>query len=308
MAAERGAARSAGMDVVHKTMSRRHLLAGKADVGITPGVAKQPDARAGASRRIFITGSTDGLGLAAARSLIGQGHAVLLHARSRERAASIEAVVARGMGVVVGDLSSGAETRALAESVNKHGRMDAVIHNAGIVGRSGRANTVDGHASTLAVNALAPYILTALIERPARLLYLSSSMHRGASASLNDVNWSKRSWDADLAYSESKLYVTALTFAVARRWPAVLANAVDPGWVPTRMGGPDAPDDLALGHATQEWLAVSDDDAARVSGGYWHHRRQTAPVKEARDTAFQNRLLAKCAELTGVVLPISPGS
>jgi NAD(P)-dependent dehydrogenase (short-subunit alcohol dehydrogenase family) len=293
------------MDVVHRTMSRRHVLAGLATLGITPAAAEHSNARPGGSRRIFITGSTDGLGLAAARSLISQGHAVLLHARSRERAASIEAIAARGMGVVIGDLSSAAETRALAENVNKHGRMDAVIHNAGIVGRSGRANTSDGHASTLAVNALAPYILTGLIERPARLVYLSSSMHRGASASLDDVNWKMRRWNADLAYSESKLYVTALAFAVARRWPAVLSNAVDPGWVPTRMGGPNAPDDLALGHATQEWLAVSDDEAARVSGRYWHHRRQTAASRDSLDPAFQDRLIATCAELTGVALPMS---
>ena len=293
------------MDVVHKTMSRRHVLAGLAALGITPAAAEQSNARPGGSRRILITGSTDGLGLAAARSLISQGHAVLLHARSRERAASIEAIAARGMGVVIGDLSSAAETRAIAQSVNKHGRMDAVIHNAGIVGRSGRANTIDGHASTLAVNALAPYILTGLIERPARLVYLGSSMHRGASASLDDVNWKMRRWNADLAYSESKLYVTALAFAVARRWPAVLSNAVDPGWVPTRMGGPNAPDDLALGHATQEWLAVSDDDAARVSGRYWHHLRQTAPARDSLDPAFQDRLIATCAELTGVALPMS---
>ncbi|HTV03652.1 MAG TPA: SDR family NAD(P)-dependent oxidoreductase [Luteitalea sp.] len=254
-------------------------------------------------RRIFITGSTDGLGMAAAQSLIGQGHSVLLHARSKARAASIASTVSRGLGVVIGDLASAAETRALAASVNRFGRMDAVIHNAGMVGRDGRGDTAEGHASTLAVNVLAPYILTALIERPARLIYIGSSMHRGADASLRDIDWTTRPWNADLAYSESKLYITALAFAVARRWPGVVSSAVDPGWVPTKMGGPSAPDKLPLGHATQEWLAVSDEPAARASGRYWHHLRQADVAPTAADTAFQDRLVARLAELTGVQLP-----
>ena len=155
--------------------------------------------------------------------------------------------------------------------------MDAVIHNAGTYHEPSRGPTPEGHARTLAVNTLAPYMLTALIERPGRLVYLSSSMHRGGGGSLRDIDWVERRWDPSRAYSESKLYVAALAFAVARRWPDVLSNAVDPGWVPTKMGGPGAPDDLEMGHLTQTWLAVSDDPAAMVSGGYWYHRqRQTS--------------------------------
>lgn len=282
---------------------RRSFLGVLAAAGLAPQTSGQRAAVPPAPRRVFITGSTDGLGLAAARTLIDQGHAVLLHARSQARAASIDATVRRALGVVIGDLGSAAETRALADSVNKIGRMDAVIHNAGMVGRSGRGPTPEGHASTLAVNTLAPYILTALIQRPARLIYLSSAMHRGADASLRDIDWTARPWDADRAYSESKLYVTALALAIARRWRDVSSNAVDPGWVPTRMGGPNAPDDLASGHATQEWLAVSDDSAARTSGHYWHHRKRAEPAKEAQDPVFQDRLLSILAELTGVTLP-----
>jgi NAD(P)-dependent dehydrogenase (short-subunit alcohol dehydrogenase family) len=253
-------------------------------------------------RRIFITGSTDGLGLAAADALIDQGHAVVLHARSEARAASIAGTARRALGLVIGDLSSAAETRALADSVNTLGRMDAVIHNAAVYAEGSRAATVDGHARTLAVNVLAPYMLTALIERPSRLVYLSSSMHRGADATLRDMDWTERPWDADRAYSESKLYLTALALALARRWPTVLSNAVDPGWVPTRMGGPGAPDDLALGHVTQAWLAVSDSATASVSGRYWHHQRTEEPARPARDVAFQDRLMSRLAALTGVEL------
>ncbi len=145
-------------------------------------------------------------------------------------------------------------------------------------------------------------MLTALIERPDRLIYVSSSMHHGGDDSLRDIDWVERRWDTNRAYSESKLYVTALAFAVARRWPKVLSNAVDPGWVPTKMGGPGAPDDLEKGHLTQTWLAASDEPAAKVSGRYWHHRQQQKPAAEALDPGFQDRLIAKLAELTGVGL------
>jgi NAD(P)-dependent dehydrogenase (short-subunit alcohol dehydrogenase family) len=252
--------------------------------------------------RVFITGSTDGLGLAAARTLMEEGHHVVLHARSKKRAAAISDWAPKAAGVVIGDLSSAAETRSVAEQVNKIGRMDAVIHNAGIYQVPDRGSTPEGHASVLAVNTLAPYMLTALIERPHRLIYMSSGMHRGGDGSLRDIDWVERRWDSSLAYSESKLYVTALAFAVARHWPDVLSNAVDPGWVPTKMGGPGAPDDLTLGYLTQTWLAVSNDAAAQVSGAYWHHREQQKPAAEALDPAFQDRLVAKLAELTGVKL------
>jgi NAD(P)-dependent dehydrogenase (short-subunit alcohol dehydrogenase family) len=152
------------------------------------------------------------------------------------------------------------------------------------------------------VNTLAPYILTALIERPQRLIYLSSGMHRGASGSLRDIDWKERRWDSSTAYSESKLFVVALAFAAARHWSDVLSNAVDPGWVPTKMGGPGAPDDLTQGHLTQTWLAVSDDAEAKITGGYWHHREQRKPAAEALDHDFQDRLVAKLAELTGLSL------
>jgi NAD(P)-dependent dehydrogenase (short-subunit alcohol dehydrogenase family) len=252
--------------------------------------------------RVFITGSTDGLGRDAARSLIDEGHQVVLHARSKQRASALADLAPRAAGVAIGDLASAAETRALAEQVNKIGRMDAVIHNAGIYREPNRGATPEGHAKVLAVNVLAPYMLTQLIERPDRLVYLSSSMHYGGEASLRDVDWTERRWDTNQAYSDSKLFITALAIALAKRWPKVLSNAVDPGWVPTKMGGAGAPDDLEEGHRTQTWLAVSDEAAAKVSGAYWHHRKPRKPAADAVDTAFQDRLIAKLAELTGVKL------
>jgi NAD(P)-dependent dehydrogenase (short-subunit alcohol dehydrogenase family) len=252
--------------------------------------------------RVFITGSTDGLGRGAAAALMGDGHDVVLHARTPERAAALSGLAPGAAGVVIGDLASAAQTRALADQVNRIGRMDAVIHNAGVFLEPSRSATPEGHAKTLAVNTLAPYMLTALIDRPPRLIYLTSGLHYTAAGSLRDIDWTGRPWDAGQAYAESKLCVTALALALARAWPGVLSNAVDPGWVPTRMGGPAATGDLEMGHLTQIWLAVSNDAAATVSGGYWYHRERQQPAPPARDPAFQDQLIERLAALTGVAL------
>jgi NAD(P)-dependent dehydrogenase (short-subunit alcohol dehydrogenase family) len=237
-----------------------------------------------------------------ALQLIGEGHAVVLHARSLPRAAALADLALRSAGIVVGDLSRADETRSVAEQVNRIGRMDAVIHNAGVYGARGRATTADGCAKMLAVNTLAPYLLTALVRRPDRLIYLSSDMHYGARGALRELEADMPRGDRDSIYSDSKLYVTALAFAVARYWPEVLSNAVDPGWVPTRMGGPAAPDDLDLAHVTQAWLAVSDDPAAKQSGRYWYHGQQQQPAAKALDPGFQDQLTATLAGMTGVSL------
>lgn len=253
--------------------------------------------------RVVITGSTDGLGRAAAQALIAQGHDVVFHARSRERAAALSELTARAAGVVVGDLRSALETRSIADQVNDIGRMDAVIHNAGIYRTPGREATPEGHSSILAVNTLAPYLLTALIERPARLGYLSSGLHRGGAGPLHDLDFAVRPWDTARAYNESKLHVVTLAFALARRWPDVLSNAVDPGWARSRMGGSSAPVSLEQGARTQSWLAVSDDPAAKVSSRYWRNMREERPAAQAMDVGFQDQLIAELAALTSVALP-----
>lgn len=253
--------------------------------------------------RIFITGSSDGLGLAAARSLLADGHELVLHARSAGRAEELRGVSPQALGIVTGDLASADETRAVADQVNAIGRMDAIIHNAGIYTAPDRGTSPEGHAGILAINTLAPYILTALIDRPARLVYMSSSLHRGGEGSLADIDWTTRPWDAARAYAETKLQVAALAVAVARRWPEVLSNAVDPGWVRTKMGGSNAVLDLDTGQRTQSWLAVSQEPAALVSGGYWHAMAQQDPAPEVSDVAFQDKLVAELERLTGVVLP-----
>ena len=194
--------------------------------------------------RVFITGSSDGLGLMVGQDLADQGHRVVLHARNDARAADAKKALPKAEAVVVGDLASIAATKDLAAHVNALGPFDAVIHNAAVGFREEKRLTSDGLQHVFAINTLAPYILTMLIGRPKRLVYLSSGMHDRANANLDDILWRKRPWDGSTAYAESKLHDVMLAFTVARLWPNVLSNAMTPGWVPTKMGGAGRPTTL----------------------------------------------------------------
>jgi NAD(P)-dependent dehydrogenase (short-subunit alcohol dehydrogenase family) len=254
--------------------------------------------------RVLITGSTDGLGLMAGRLLVEQGHSVTLHARNDRRAENAQAELPGADRVLVGDLLSLGGIRSVAEQANDAGRYDAVLHNAGIGYREPRRiETVDGLSHLFTVNVLAPYLLTALITPPRRLVYLSSGMARGGNAELSDPQWAQRRWNGSQAYSDSKLFDLLLAFGVARRWPQVLSNSVEPGWVPTRMGGPGAPDDLDLAPVTQVWLAVSDNAAALVSAKHFYHQRQRPAPAVAHNADAQDAFLAYCADLTNVQIP-----
>jgi NAD(P)-dependent dehydrogenase (short-subunit alcohol dehydrogenase family) len=254
--------------------------------------------------RVLITGSADGLGRMAAQLLIEQGHKVVLHARSEERGREALAAVPGAETVVIGDLASIAQTRKLAEQVNALDSLDSVIHNAGIGYREPRrVATEDGLPQVFAVNTLAPYILTALIQRPKRLVYLSSGLHQTGDVSLKDLAWEHRPWRGQQAYSDTKLHDVLLAFAIARRWPDVFSNALEPGWVATKMGGAGATDDLDEGHRTQVWLAASDDPGAMVTGKYFYHMQLRAPNPSAGDRDRQEQLLDACKRFSGVDLP-----
>ena len=227
----------------------------------------------------------------------------MLHARNQNRANELRPKVSGAGAIVVGDLSSIAQTKSVAEQVNELGAMDAVIHNAAVgYQEPKRLETEDGLPQVFQVNTLAPYVLTALIRKPKRLVYLSSGLHKQGDASLNDLTWERRKWDGTQAYSDTKLHDVLLAFAVARLWPDVLSNALEPGWVPTKMGGPSAPDELDQGHRTQVWLAASDDLAAKVTGQYFFHLKRRAAHSAAHDSKIQDRLLAACKEMSGLEL------
>lgn len=240
----------------------------------------------------------------AARLLIEQGHVIVLHARNDARKRDAITAVTRAEAVVTGDLTSLAQIRDVADQVNALGTFDAVIHNAAVGFRERRRlETVDGLAHVFAVNTLAPYLLTALIRRPQRLIYVSSELHRRGDASLRDLNWETRAWRGSQAYADTKLHDVLLACAIARRWPGVRSNALEPGWVPTKMGGAHATGDLDAAHRTQAWLATGDDPAAEVTGGYFFHMRPRKPSGAVDDAVRQDRLLAACARITGVTLP-----
>jgi len=236
--------------------------------------------------RVFITGSADGLGQLSAEWLIGEGHMVVLHARDEKRGVDAIKKNPKAEAVLTGDLSSIEETRNLADRVNQLGLFDAVIHNAGVYQASSK--------EIFSVNVLAPYILTCMIKKPKRLIYLSSGMHLHGSAKLDRFNLNQ------VTYSDSKLYVLMLCMAVARKWKDIYANAANPGWVPTKMGGRGAPDDLTKGFATQVWLAASNDEKAKVNGRYFFHQKQSGYNSKADDIDSQENLLSLCKELTGI--------
>jgi NAD(P)-dependent dehydrogenase (short-subunit alcohol dehydrogenase family) len=238
--------------------------------------------------RIFITGSSDGLGSIAAKLLIDQGHQVVLHARNAERRRQALQRAPGAEKVLIGDLSSIEETKMLAAEINMMGSFDSIIHNAGVYQVP--------NIQIFAVNTLAPYILTCLIHKPQRLIYLSSGMHLQGDPGLMALSRDTSRY----GYSDSKLHVVILSMAVARKCPDVYSNAVNPGWVPTKMGGKSAPDDLGKGAETQAWLAVSNDEEAKVSGRYFYHKREKYFQPAAGDPVVQEKLLALCEEISGI--------
>lgn len=241
--------------------------------------------------RIFITGSADGLGQLSAKTLIEQGHKVVLHARNAERAHDAIKKNPEAESVVTGDLSNIEETKNLAYEINKLGAFDAVIHNAGVYQTSAK--------EIFSVNTLAPYVLTCLVEKPKRLIYLSSGMHLQGCSKFDYF----KTDISRITYSDSKLHVLLLCMAVVRKWPDVYSNTVDPGWVPTKMGGRGAPDNLQKGYETQVWLATSNEEKAKVSGRYFFHQKEKHHNPEADDTLLQEKFLSLCKEITGVSFP-----
>ena len=241
--------------------------------------------------KIFITGSADGLGQMAAKRLIDLEHQVVLHARNKERGKQAMSKTPGAEDVLIADISSIEETKVLASKINALAKFDVVIHNAGVY----RAPAKE----IFNVNTLAPYILTCLVQKPKRLIYLSSGMHLHGYSKLDNLKTDIE----NINYSDSKLHVVMLCMAVARKWPDVYSNAVDPGWVPTKMGGRGAPDDLEKGYETQVWLAVNNDEKAKVSGRYFFHQKQRHHNHEADDIQLQERFLNLCGEITGVSFP-----
>lgn len=253
--------------------------------------------------RIFITGSSDGLGQLTAKALIKAGHQVVLHARNEARAKEAMEQAPGAENVLIADLSSIGETKALAEKANASGGFDVIVHNAGVYQVRGSSEGANGLPIVFAVNSLAPYILTALMHPPKRLIYLSSGMHLQGDPDMDRLAQMVQSKSNRITYADTKLHVLMLSMAVARSWTNVYSNAIDPGWVPTKMGGAGAPDDLGKGFETQVWLSTSNEAEACASGRYFHHKRQSRFLEAAKDRQSQQKFLEICEQVTGVKMP-----
>lgn len=246
--------------------------------------------------RIFITGSSDGLGALAAKRLISRGHTVVIHARNPQRAKDASAAVPGAAAVLVADLTSQSETVGMAaEADAKYGPFDAVVHNAGLYTGWEQKPGKDGLPSLFCTNVLAPYLLTASMKRPKRLVFVSSGLHRGGSPRLE-----REGEVLGAGYSDSKLHDVMLANAFARRWEGTASNSLDPGWVPTKMGGAGATDDIEKAVETYVMLALGEGEAEGKTGSYWHDSREQTPKKDALDEGLQDRLLAELERISGV--------
>ncbi|WPU66562.1 SDR family NAD(P)-dependent oxidoreductase [Peredibacter starrii] len=243
-------------------------------------------------KKIFITGSTTGLGFLAGNSLLEKGHQVVLHARSEKSAQEAKKKIGKDVPFVIGDVSTLDEIKSVAKQANALGPFDAIIHNVGIYETNAEVVTRDGLRTMFAVNVLTPFVLSTLLARPERMVFLSSGMHQSGEFNMTDPQWEKRLWNYTQAYSDSKLYDLMLTKYFARNWPGTYVNAVDPGWVPTRMGGAGAPDNLMKGAETQIWLAISNDPEALVTGKYFHHKEQRKSNSLADSERNQDELVS----------------
>ncbi|MFM2482050.1 SDR family NAD(P)-dependent oxidoreductase [Celerinatantimonas sp. YJH-8] len=257
----------------------------------------------GTGKRVFITGSTSGIGLVAAEQLIQQGHRVVAHARNPQRARELKTALAGAEHIVIGDLSNMQQIKEMAKELNQLGHFDAVIQNAGTYASGSREAVAGNIPYIFMVNTLAPYMLTALMERPERIIFVSSSYHRGANIDITDITWNRRPWSGYQAYGCSKFYDALLANTLARYWPERFINTIRPGWVPTHMGGAGAPDDLEDGAFTQSWLAVSDEPAAHVSGKFFFHMQEERADPRLSDPQLQDQFIRACESLTQLQLP-----
>lgn len=250
--------------------------------------------------RVFITGSSDGIGQAAARLLADQGHQVTLHARNADRAASTRTAVPKAENVLVGDLTSISETKQLAQDANDAGPFDAVVHNAGIGygSTSSTRMTSDNISAVFAVNTLAPYILTCLIKRPTtRLLFMSSDSHYGGDGTLRNATQSH-------SYSNSKLHDVMLANAFSRRWDDIKVVSMHPGWVRTKMGGAAAPGGVdKSAKALASWAAGEGPLAELRSGAFITTRGEESTHPGAKNVSKQEELLRTCRDISGCSIP-----
>ena len=247
---------------------------------------------------ICLTGSTDGIGLSAARTLLAEGHRVLVHARSEERGRPVVDALSGDVDLVTGDLAELAQVRGLADQLRAAGGVDVLAHNAGVWVRGDTPRvTVDGFETTFAVNVLAPHLLTALLGDAvrSRLLWLGSGMAGSGRPKPTALGGER---DPRQAYADSKAVDVALAVGWGRRRPDLASAAVDPGWVRTKLASSGAPGEVDAGGAG---LAHCCTRADLSRAPYWKDGEPNPVPGRLRDQGLQDALLEQCDRLAGLV-------
>ncbi|KAL4908559.1 hypothetical protein BDW74DRAFT_188496 [Aspergillus multicolor] len=258
--------------------------------------------------RILITGSSDGFGLVAAQQLIAKGHTVYLHARSSQRATDAEKACPGAAGTLIADLSSLSETKKFASEANALGPFDVIIHNAGVFLGPTRRTADTNMPTQVFVNVLAPYILTCLMHKPKRLIYISSMLHKqGDPANVEDMLWEKRGedeWNDFKSYCDTKLQLNLFANVVAKKWKGETSVAtVHPGWVATKLGGKEAPDRLEDGVETYVKLALGEYDQGLIAPYFEPKGKLGEQIAAAGDEELQQKVVKLLEEKTGLKIP-----
>ncbi len=243
---------------------------------------------------VCLTGSTDGIGLAAARQLVAEGHRVVVHGRSEERGRPVADEL--DADLVVGDLAVLAEVRGLADQLRDLGGVDVLAHNAGVWVRDETPRvTVDGFETTFAVNVLAPHLLTSLLGDAvrSRLLWLGSGMAGSGRPKPTALGGSR---EPRQAYADSKACDVALALGWARRRPDLVVAAVDPGWVKTKLASGGAPGEVEQGGDGLAFCCTAD----LGDEPYWKDRAPTTVPGRLRDAGLQDSLLRELDRLAGL--------
>jgi retinol dehydrogenase 12 len=275
---------------------------------------------------VLITGGTSGIGKAAATALAAAGAKVVVVGRNKERGEAAVGEIRRGSGsekvsLMLEDLAVQAEVRGLAEGFReRHGRLDVLVNNAGLI-QSRRTETPDGIELTLAVNHLAPFLLTNLLlevlkrSAPSRIITVSSEARRHAEIDFDDLQ-SRRRYRAFPVYGMTKLANILFTYELAERLRGigVVANCLHPGGVNTNFGNNNRSLGILLFRAFKPFMRTpeqgadtivylaSSPEAGRMSGKYLMDRKEVSPA-QPRDEALQQRLWEVSEELTNLKVP-----
>ena len=275
-----------------------------------------------------ITGGTDGIGKAAAYGLAIQGARLLLHGRDPVKGARAVAELKARSGnpaieFLQADFGSLAEVRRLAAAVLERApRIDVLVNNAGAIYVK-RASSKDGYEATLAVNHLAPFLLTHLLldalksGTSARIVTTASNAHRNAKIAFDDLQMTRK-YSPVGAYAVSKLANILFTRALAKRLQdsAVTATCLHPGVVRTNIGANNEGDVSPLikrifwlvsrfartpekGAETLVYLAASP-EIEGTSGGYFFNCKPLAPAAVGQDDNVAERLWQVSEQLVGI--------